>query len=504
MIFSLIIMYLVSRFGRPRNTCSDFYTADRTFTAPQNGLALFGTFMMMTSFVATSDEVARNGFDGVLSTAGLAVSWLVALLLVAEPLRNTSRYTIGDTLSVRMRERPVRLAAAIVTLVVFFAFMTIQLVAASRLLAQLLRVPGPTGQALIIAAIGGITAVTVHRGGMRGTTWTQIFNAVLLFAAVVVLAGALLVHYRFDVSTLLGDAAANAGPGGDRLLAPGAKFGEGQHRLEFVSQLMTAVLGYAALPYLFIRYLAVPTATDVRRSVSWAIWLITPFYLLIILIGFGATAMVGSPSAGSAVPLLASELGGFPLLALIASVVFTTIIAVTAGLALSAAASFTRDIYAVQRGPLDEAREIAIARRTVVVLCVLQTACAVLLMQQNLAFLLSLDITLVASSMLPPLLYSWFWRGFNTAGALWSIYGGAAATVVLVVFSPAVSGDPQALFPGADFAYLPWKSVGLVAIPLGFLLGYVGAKRSPERDDAKYAAMEVRTLTGAGDRNPFA
>src|SRR6266545_4184018 len=114
MIFSLIILYLVSRFGRPRNTCSDFYTADRTFTAPQNGLALFGTFMMMTSFVATSDEVALNGFDGVLSTAGLAVSWLVALLLVAEPLRNTGRYTLGDTLSLRMRQRPVRLAAAVV------------------------------------------------------------------------------------------------------------------------------------------------------------------------------------------------------------------------------------------------------------------------------------------------------------------------------------------------------------------------------------------------------
>src|SRR5688572_22490363 len=199
-------MYLVSRFGRARETCADFYTAGRTFTAPQNGLALFGTFMMMTSFVATSDEIALHGSHGVLSAAGLAVSWLVALFLVAEPLRNTSRYTLGDTLSVRMRERPVRLATAVVTLLVFFCFMSLQLVGASRLLAQLLHLPGTAGHAAIIALIGTFTAITVHRGGMRGTTWTQIINAVLLFAAVLLLAGTLLVQYRFDLSTLLGDA----------------------------------------------------------------------------------------------------------------------------------------------------------------------------------------------------------------------------------------------------------------------------------------------------------
>ncbi|MFI7702199.1 cation acetate symporter [Nonomuraea sp. NPDC049480] len=507
MIFSLIILLVVSRFGRARSTRSDFYTGDRAFTAPQNGFALFGTFMMMTSFLALSDEIALKGYDGVLLAAGFAVSWLVTLLLVAEPLRNTGKYSLGDTLSVRMGERPVRVAAATVTLVVFFFYMTIQLIGAGRLLALLLKLDGPIGQALVIATIGGLTAVTVYYGGMRGTTWTQIINAVLLFAAAVILAGALLARYRFDVSALLGDAAAKAASDGERLLTPGAKFGHGPHRLEFVSQLLTAVLGHAALPYLFIRFLTVPSAKHARRSVSWAIGLITPYYLLIILIGFGAAALIGPEQilSGpgqrlSAAPLLAFELGDVPLLAFIASVVFTTIVAVTAGLAISAAASFTRDIYAnvIRSGPLDEQREITVARRTVVVLCVLLTGCAILLMNQNITFMLSLDVTLVASSILPPLLFSWFWRGFNTAGTLWSMYGGVAATIVLVVFSPAVSGDPLALFPNADFAYFPWKHVGLVSIPVAFLLGYAGARFSTERDAAKYAEMEVRALTGAG------
>ncbi|GIF42931.1 solute symporter family protein [Actinoplanes xinjiangensis] len=505
MIFSLIIFFLVSRLGRARDTCSDFYTADRAFTAPQNGFALFGTFMMMTSFLAAGDQVALNGYDGVLVIAALVLSWGVALLLVAEPLRNTGTYTLGDTLSVRMRHRSVRLAAATVTLVVFFCFMTAQLVSAGRLLAQMLHLPSPIGPLLVIIAIGGLTVMTVWYGGMRGTTWTQILNAVLLFAVVIVLAGILLARHRYDISELLGAAAA-ARPGDD-ILAPGLRFGADTHPLDFVSHLLTTVLGYAALPYLFIRYLTVPSAVHARRSVSWTIWLITPFYLLLILIGFGATALITTeqnlPGAGqhrSAVPLLAAHLGGVPLLAFTASVIFTTMIAVAAGLTTSAAANFTRDMYptVARRKPLDEASEVKVARRTVVVLCIAQTLCAVLLLGHSIEFLLSLDVTLVASSMLPPLLFSWFWRRFNTAGALWSMYGGAAVTVILVAVSPTVSGGPSALFPDADFAYFPWRSVGLVSIPAGFLLGYIGTICRPDQNDVEYSEMEVRALTGAG------
>ncbi|MFI9561145.1 cation acetate symporter [Nonomuraea endophytica] len=482
MIFSLVILFLISRLSRARDTRSDFYTGDRTFTAPQNGLALFGTFMMMTSFLTLGDGIALSGYDGVLPVAGFAVSWLTALLLVAEPLRNTGGYTLGDALSVRMRARPVRLAAAVVTLVVFVLYMAGQLVAASGLLALLVGLDGPAGQALIIATISGVTLLTVYHAGMRGTTWTQIINALLLFTAVALLAWTVLSRHRLDASTLLGDATM-------RLPAPDL--------LESLSGLLTTVLGHAVLPYFFIRFLTVPDAKHARRSVSWAIWLTTPYSLLIVLIGFGAA--VPDKGAGAA-SLLVVRLADGPVLVFVASVVFTTIIGLTAGLALSAAASFTRDVYTnlIGRGPLDEAREIAVARRTVVVLCLLPAVGAILLMRQNVTFLLSFGITLAASTILPTLLYAWFWRGFNTMGALWSMYGGAAVTTVLVMFSPAVSGDPLALFPGADFALFPWRHVGLVSIPLAFLLGYAGAKARGERDDVRFAEMEVRALTGAG------
>nr|WP_042178330.1 cation acetate symporter [Kibdelosporangium sp. MJ126-NF4]CEL13118.1 Putative symporter YjcG [Kibdelosporangium sp. MJ126-NF4]CTQ98806.1 Putative symporter YjcG [Kibdelosporangium sp. MJ126-NF4] len=498
MIFVLVILFVVSRFGRAGSTRSDFYVGDRTFTASQNGLALFGTFLMMTPLLALSGEIALDGYDGVMVTAGFAVSWLVTLLLVAEPLRNTGEYTLGDTLSVRMTERPVRVAASAVTLVVLFCYMTIQLAGAGGVVSVLLNVGGPIGQAVVIATIGGITAAIVYYGGMRGTTWTQVIKAVLLVATLVALAGAVLVHYRFNVSALLGDATARS-PDGERLLQPGP------NRLEFVSHLVTTVLGNAALPCLLVRFLTVPSAKHARRSVTWAICLSMPCYLLVILIGLGAAALIGparilaAPGQHfSTVVLLASELGGVALLAFIASVVFTTTVAVTAGLVITAAASFARDIYANKGEPLDERREITVARRAVIVLCVLLTVVAILLMNQSVTFMLSLAVTLAASSILPTLLFSWLWRGFNTVGTLWCMYGGAAVTIILVVFSPAVSGDPAALLPAADFAFVPWKHVGLLSIPASFLLGYAGAKCSAERDDGKYAEMDVRALTGAG------
>ncbi|MBQ1025047.1 cation acetate symporter [Micromonospora sp. C95] len=507
MIFSLIILLVVSRLGRARDTCSDFYVGDRTFTSRQNGLALFGTFTMMTSFVSLSDQIAWHGRRGVLLAAGFAVSWLVTLLLVAEPLRNTGRYTLGDALSLRMRARPVRMAAGTVTLVVSFLYMTIQLVAASNLLALLLGLDGAAARPLIILTIAGLTATTVYYTGMRGTTWTQIINAALLLTAVLVLAGALLVYYRFDVARLFGEAVGGATTSGRDLSGPAPTGHRSPQPLEMSSQVLTVMVGHAVLPYLFIRFLTVPGTRDVRRSVSWAIWLITPYYLLIVLIGFGAAALVrpggllASPDQHSpVVALLAVELGGVPMRMFVASVVFTTIVAVTAGLALVTAASFTRDIQLnlTDRRDGGERHEVSVARRAVVVICLLLAGVAILFVDANLTFLMSLDVTMAASSIFPALLFAWFWRRFNTVGALCCLYGGVAVTLALVTFSPAVSGDPLALFPGADFAYLPWRHVGLVSIPASFLLGYLGAVVSSERNDAKYAVMQVRALTGIG------
>jgi cation/acetate symporter len=267
-----------------------------------------------------------------------------------------------------------------------------------------------------------------------------------------------------------------------------------------------------------MRFYTVPTAKEARRSVVWAIWLIGLFYLFTLVLGYGAGALVGPDvikkapgAANSAAPLLAYELGGTVLLGLIAAVAFATILAVVAGLTITASASFAHDIYinVIKHGHVQDEQqtEVKVARRTAVVIGIVAILGGILANGQNIAFLVALAFAVAASANLPTILYSLFWKRFNTQGALWSIYGGLGITLILIIFSPVVSGKPvdpatgrsPSMLQGVDFSWFPLDNPGLVSIPLSFLLGYLGTVLSKERaDEGKYAEMEVRSLTGAG------
>jgi cation/acetate symporter len=260
----------------------------------------------------------------------------------------------------------------------------------------------------------------------------------------------------------------------------------------------------------------VPTAKEARRSVQWAIGLIGLFYLFTLVLGYGAGALVGPAAinaapgkANSAAPLLAYALGGTVLLGLIAAVAFATILAVVAGLTITASASFAHDIYAnvIKRGEVDGKNdEVKVARITAVVIGIVAILGGILANGQNIAFLVALAFAVAASANLPTILYSLFWKRFNTSGALWSIYGGLSITVLLIVFSPVVSGKKDAngnltasMIQGVDFHLFPLDNPGIVSIPLSFLLGYLGTVLAKEKaDPARYAEMEVRSLTGVG------
>ncbi|MGI8309322.1 solute symporter family protein [Saccharopolyspora hattusasensis] len=500
-------MVIVFRASRNTKTASDYYAAGRAFTGPQNGIAIAGDYLSAASFLGIAGAIAVYGYDGFLYSIGFLVAWLVALLLVAELLRNTGKYTMGDVLSFRMKERPVRTAASLSTLAVTFFYLLAQMAGAGGLVALLLGITNKAGQAAVIAVVGALMILYVLVGGMKGTTWVQIIKAALLIAGAFVMTIWVLGMYGFNLSGLLGAA---ADVGGDKLLNPGAQYGKTEtSKLDFVSLGIALVLGTAGLPHVLMRFYTVPTAKEARRSVVWAIWLIGLFYLFTLVLGYGAGALVGSDvikkapgGVNSAAPLLALEIGGPLLLGFISAVAFATILAVVAGLTITASASFAHDIYAnvIKKGAVgDKGQEVKVARITAVVIGIVSILGGIAANGQNVAFLVALAFAVAASANLPTLLYSLFWKRFNTTGALWSIYGGLAVTIVLIVFSPAVSGAEDAMFPLLDFALFPLKNPGLVSIPVSFLLGYLGTVLSKEPfNSEKYAEMEVRSLTGAG------
>ena len=514
-VITLVIVVRVSK--RATSGASDFYTAGGGFTGQQNGIAISGDYLSAASFLGIAGAIALYGYDGFLYSIGFLVAWLVALLLVAELLRNTGRFTMGDVLAFRMRQRPVRAAAATSTLAVSFFYLLAQMAGAGGLVALLLDVTSKAGQSLVIAVVGAVMIAYVLIGGMRGTTWVQIIKAVLLIIGAAVMTIWVLALYGFNFSALLGDAVAKGGEAGAKLLGPGAQYGKsGITKLDFISLALALVLGTAGLPHILMRFYTVPTAREARRSVQWAIGLIGLFYLFTLVLGYGAAALVGPAAinaapgkANSAAPLLAYQLGGTVLLGLIAAVAFATILAVVAGLTITASASFAHDIYAnvIKRGEVDgKNEEVKVARITAVVIGIVAILGGILANGQNIAFLVALAFAVAASANLPTILYSLFWKRFNTSGALWSIYGGLAITVLLIVFSPVVSGKKDAngnltasMIQGVDFHLFPLDNPGIVSIPLSFLLGYLGTVLAKEKaDPARYAEMEVRSLTGVG------
>ena len=98
--------------SRRTKSAADYYAGGRNFSGFQNGLAISGDYMSAASFLGISGAIALAGYDGFLYSIGFLVAWLIALLLVAELLRNSGRYTMADQLAYRMRQRPVRTAAA--------------------------------------------------------------------------------------------------------------------------------------------------------------------------------------------------------------------------------------------------------------------------------------------------------------------------------------------------------------------------------------------------------
>ncbi|MEU0301251.1 cation acetate symporter [Streptomyces sp. NPDC006175] len=500
--------------GRQTKSASDFYAGGRQFTAFQNGLAVSGDYMSAASFLGIAGAIALFGYDGFLYSIGFLVAWLVALLLVAEPLRNSGRYTMGDVLAYRMRQRPVRTAAGVSTIVVSIFYLLAQMAGAGVLVALLLGITSDAGKILIVALVGVLMILYVTIGGMKGTTWVQMVKAVLLIAGALLMTLMVLWKFDFNVSDLLGTAAEKSGHG-SAFLEPGLKYGVTDvSKLDFISLGIALVLGTAGLPHILIRFYTVPTAKAARKSVNWAIGIIGAFYLMTIALGFGAAALIGpeeikakNPAGNAAAPQLAEYLGGLGttggavMLAVISAVAFATILAVVAGLTLASSSSFAHDIYAnvIRRGKATEKEEMRAARWATVAIGVVSIGLGAMARDLNVAGLVALAFAVAASANLPTILYSLFWKRFTTQGALWSIYGGLASSVLLVLFSPVVSGKASSMFPDVDFAWFPLENPGLISIPLGFLLGWVGSVVSKEEPDkGKYAELEVKSLTGTG------
>jgi cation/acetate symporter len=481
--------------ARRTRTTEDFYAAGRTITPAQNGMALAGDYMSAASFLGIAGLVSTTGFDGLIYSTGWLVGWPVVLFLIAEPLRNLGKYTFADVVAARLRQTPVRVAAAIGTLSTVIFYLIAQMVGAGGLIRLMFGLQYET--ALVI--VGAAMMAYVLFGGMIATTWVQIVKAGLLLGGAGLLAIMVLAKFGMNPLALFAAAADQYGAG---VLAPGKLVAA---PLDAISLGMALMFGTAGLPHILMRFYTVPDARAARTSVFYATGLIGVFYLMTFVLGFGAMVLVG-PDAIKAVdkggnmaaPLLAEVLGGTPFLGFIAAVAFATILAVVAGLTLSGAAALSHDLWVnvFRHGEADSREQLRVARWATVALGVIAVLLGVLFKGQNVAYMVSLAFAIAASGNFPALVLSIFWKRCTTEGVVSSMVIGTFATLLLIYLSPTIQVD----LLHHTGAWFPLKNPALVTIPLSFAVGVLVSLAT--RDDvvsAGFAAAERRMHVGTGE-----
>ena len=478
--------------SRRTRTADHFYAAGRSVTAFQNGLALAGDYMSAASFLGIAGLVAVSGFDGLIYSIGFLVGWPIVMFLIAEPLRNLGRYTFADVVATRLRQTPIRIAAAIGALAVIAFYLIAQMVGAGNLIRLLFGLPYEAA----VVIVGVVMLAYVLFGGMIATTWVQIVKAVLLLGGATILAGLVLARFSFNPLALFEQASATYGPG---VLAPGRQVTD---PIDAISLGLALMLGTAGLPHILMRFYTVPDAKTARTSVGYATAFIGFFYLLTFILGFGAMVIVGREAitkvdAGGnmAAPLLAEVVGGTPFLGFIAAVAFATILAVVAGLTLSGAATLSHDLWVnVVRGAhASEREQLVVARGATIVLAIVSIVLGITFKGQNVAYMVGLAFAIAASANFPALVLSMFWKRLTTAGAQVSMITGTVSTLLLIYLSPTIQLD---ILKNAE-AWFPLRNPGIVTIPLSFVAAIgVSLLRPVPSEERRFVELERQLHLG--------
>ena len=488
-------------------TAADFYNAGGGITGFQNGLAIAGDYMSAASFLGISGLVFANGFDGLIFSIGWLVGWPVITFLMAERLRNLGKFTFADVASYRFAQTPMRIFAAISTLVVVAFYMIAQMVGAGQLIKILF------GMEYLYAEImvGTIMMMYVLFGGMTATTWVQIIKACMLLAGGTLVMVLAFSQFGFSFQTLLEKATAvhKLGP---KLMYPGSLLSD---PVTAISLGLGLMFGTAGLPHILMRFFTVSDAKEARKSVLYASGFVAYFFNVIFLMGLCGILIVGQNpeffeggtiggkliGGGNMVAMhLAKAVGGNMLLGFLAAVAFATILAVVSGLALAGASAISHDIYArvIMKGKASETKEIRVSKIATICLGFVAIVLGILFEKQNIAFMVGLAFGVAAAANFPVLILSMYWKGLTTRGALFGGYGGLISAVAFVVLSKSVWVDVI----GNKAAIFPYTQPALFAMPIAFLLAYIFSKTdSSVRAGKEIEAFEdqyVRAQTGFG------
>jgi len=502
LLFVVATLFITWRASKATTTSSTFYNAGGQITGAQNGMAIAGDFMSAASFLGITGLMFIGGFDGLILSLGAFGAWPVLMFLFAKRVRNLGSFTFIDVISQRLDRNPIRLVTAFSTIVIVVMYLIAQMVGAGKLIQLLFGLP----YELALVIVSGLVLGYVAFGGMLATTWVQIIKAILLLAGVTLIALLLLAKLDFSFSALLKQATENH-PKGEAILSSGVIFND---PIQILTIQISMLFGTVGLPHILMRLFTVPDMRQAKLSAYYASLFIGYFYIALLVLGFGAIALVyntpaffdsdGALIGGSNMAAIhvASAVGGDVLTGFMSAVCFATILAVVAGLTLSGAAAISHDVYAevLKQGNPDPVTELRLTRISVFLIGLAAVLLGIAFQNENVAFIATIPMVVSASVTFPMLLLSLFWSGLTTRGAIWGALVGLVSSIVLIVLGPqvwvSVLGNEQALFP-YDYPALFTMPLSFVVM---FFMSMADNSKRAEVDKENYRALEWRAEFG--------
>ena len=522
--FVFITLALSVWLGRRTRSASGYFAAGGGVPWFVNGVAFAGDYLSAASFLGICGMIAFYGYDGFLYSIGYLAGWVVALFVVAEPLKRLGKFTFADALDKKFNSPGIKLAAAVSTLVVSVFYLIPQMVGAGVLIQPLLGLPHWAG----VCIVGAVVTVIVATAGMASTTWVQFIKGglLVLFAGILTVlilnrgltadpsdtavspqpAGALREPGSGHISHLPGGVS-ETGPldpirylgtvreseivrwekKGDEYVAkptPGATvLRPGNHpdfkglqgdsvpaKLNFVSLMLALFCGTASLPHILIRYYTVKDSAAARKSTVVGIATIGGFYVLTLFLGLGA--MTGGrldvSNSNMAAPLLAKGFGEV-LFALISAVAFTTVLGTVSGLIVAASGAVVHDLLGgFFKLQLPDGRKVLYAKLTAVGVGVVAVLLGILFKDSNVNYLVGWAFSVAASANLPALVMLLFWKGTTKQGIIASVIVGMVSALAWILLSGDTFKNIYKL--PAEQSPVPFSQPGIVTIPLSFLV----------------------------------
>jgi len=495
--------------SKKTKSASDFYTAGGGITGTQNGTAIAGDYMSAASFLGITGMVYLKGYDGLIFSIGFLVGWPVILFMISEQLRNLGKYTFADVTAYRLRQKPIRILAALGSISVVILYLIAQMVGSGKLIQILFGLE----YEFAVILVGALMVAYVAFGGMLATTWVQIIKAILLLLGTTFMSIMVMAQFGFSFEALF-KAATEIHPKGIDIMTPGGLVSD---PVSAISLGIALMFGTAGLPHILMRFFTVADAKEARKSVFVATGLIGYFYILTFIMGFGAIVLVLGAEGNiywdtttntlkgmnnMAAVWLAHAVGGDYFLGFISAVAFATILAVVSGLTLAGASAISHDLYAnafAKEGEkVDELKEMRVSKYATLAIGVAAIIFGIAFEKQNIAFVVALAFTIAASANFPVLFMSIFWKGLTTRGAVIGGYVGLISALVLVILGPVVwtsilgYGDP----------IVPYKFPAVFSVPMAFIAIWFFSI-TDNSEDAKrcideFDAQDIRCQTGIG------